>query len=63
VSDIESGVQWSSEVESADWIAERLHPFAQDVGSVIPDIFPAYVRLFHPVRSARGNVSWSSRQR
>ena len=34
---------WSDQVEAADWIVERLHPFARDVGSVIPDGFDAYV--------------------
>jgi len=34
--------------EAADWIPARLHPFAQDVGSVIPVGFAAYTRIFHP---------------
>jgi hypothetical protein len=38
----------SDEVESADWIHGRLHPFAQDVGSVVPLGFDAYARIFHP---------------
>lgn len=32
------------------WIGERLHPFAQDAGSVIPDGFEDYARIFHPAR-------------
>jgi hypothetical protein len=36
------------EVNAADWIRERLHPFAKDVGSVVPSGFPAYARIFHP---------------
>lgn len=48
-----SSVDWealtpSDEVETAEWIGERLHPFAQDVGSVIPAGFDAYARIFHP---------------
>ncbi len=47
----------------ADWIADRLHPFGQDVGSVIPEGFEAYARLFHPasIREAEGerSVSWA----
>ena len=39
------------EVEAADWIHGRLHPFAQDVGSVVPVGFAAYARIFHPARS------------
>lgn len=38
----------TDEVEAADWIRDRLHPFAQNVGSVIPAGFDAYVRIFHP---------------
>src|SRR4051812_21556586 len=32
----------------ASWICERVHPFAQDVGSIIPSGFAAYARVFHP---------------
>src|SRR5262245_10400071 len=34
--------------EAAAWIPTHLHPFAQDVGSVIPPGFAAYARIFHP---------------
>lgn len=34
--------------EPASWIGERLHPFGQDVGSIVPPGFEAYVRVFHP---------------
>jgi hypothetical protein len=34
--------------EPASWIPARLHRFAQDVGSVIPEGFAAYARVFHP---------------
>ena len=34
--------------EAAAWIPTHLHPFAQDVGSVIPAGFAAYARIFHP---------------
>ena len=40
---------WLRDVSPAAWIRPRLHPFAQDVGSVIPLGFAAYARLFHPV--------------
>lgn len=42
----------SDEVEAGDWIHGRLHPFAQDVGSVVPAGFAAYARIFHPASSA-----------
>ena len=41
-------LDWSNEFAAADWIRDRLHPFGQDVGSVIPDAFDAYVVLVHP---------------
>jgi hypothetical protein len=54
----------SDEVEAADWIRERLHPFAQDVGSVVPAGFDAYARIFHPARTSRDwnelEVRWST---
>jgi len=41
-------VRPSDQVEAADWIRERLHGFAVDVGSVVPQGFDAYARVFHP---------------
>ncbi|MEV0136822.1 hypothetical protein AB0H83_51410 [Dactylosporangium sp. NPDC050688] len=41
-------MQWSRNVAVAQWIVERLHPFAQDVGSLVPDGFAAYARIRHP---------------
>lgn len=47
----------------ANWVVDRIHDFAVDVGSVIPDGFDAYARLFHPAtRYEAGEevrVSWS----
>ena len=40
---------WLRDASPAAWIGPRLHPFAQDIGSVIPEGFAAYARLFHPV--------------
>jgi len=50
------------EVQAADWIRERLHPFGQDVGSVVPSGFAAYARIFHPTTIAGRSdvdVRWS----
>ena len=47
----------SNEVDAADWIRERLHPFAQDVGAVIPTGFEAYARIFHPAWQGSGDPS------
>ena len=44
---------WLRDVSPAGWIGPRLHPFAQDIGSVIPEGFAAYARLFHPVEVDR----------
>ena len=48
---------------AADWIVERIHSFAVDVGSVVPEGFAAYARLFHPASKPKGDaevpVSWS----
>jgi hypothetical protein len=53
----------SDEIEAADWIAGRLHPFAQDVGSVVPTGFKAYSRIFHPASRLAGieevEMRWS----
>jgi hypothetical protein len=55
-------VHWSSDVGAAEWIAKRLHPFAADVGSVVPTGFPAYARILHPgwrtERGQRVKVRW-----
>lgn len=32
-----------------DWILPRLHPFKQNIGSVVPSGFEDYCRIFHPV--------------
>jgi len=37
------------DVSPAGWIGPRLHPFTLDTGSVIPEGFEAYCRIFHPV--------------
>jgi hypothetical protein len=54
----------SEDVEAAGWIGDRLHPFAQDVGSVIPSGFAAYARIFHPASASRDwipmDVTWST---
>lgn len=42
---------WSGDVGEGNWIVERLHPFAQDVGSLVPEGFAAYARVLHPLDS------------
>jgi hypothetical protein len=41
-------MQITKNTDSASWITSRLHPFARDVGSIIPEGFAAYARVFHP---------------
>ena len=41
-------LQASSRLAEADWIADRLRPFGSGVASIVPDGFPAYVRILHP---------------
>jgi hypothetical protein len=43
-------VIWLSDVRPAAWIAPRLHGFCVDTGSVVPEGFDAYCRIFHPLR-------------
>lgn len=51
------------DVSPADWIVDRIHDFAVDVGSIIPEGFEAYTRLFHPaIRIEHGEqvpVRWT----
>jgi hypothetical protein len=48
-----AGFGWLRDVSPAAWIGPQLHPFAQDIGSVIPEGFAAYARLFHAVEVDR----------
>ena len=51
------------DLSPADWIIDRVHDFALDVGSVIPEGFDAYARLFHPATRFENDeqveVRWS----
>jgi hypothetical protein len=49
-------LEYVDDVTPAQWIAERLHPFAQDAGAIIPPGFEAYARVFHPASRRIGNV-------
>lgn len=43
------GVVPSTEVDSARWLVDRLHGFAENVGSIVPEGFESYVRVMHRV--------------
>ena len=45
---VDERIQWTKDVSAASWIGPRLHPFNQDTGSVVPEGFEAYCRVFHP---------------
>jgi hypothetical protein len=42
----------SADVTAADWLRPRLRRFGSAVSAVVPDGFPAYVRILHPARGA-----------
>jgi hypothetical protein len=57
-------MEWSSDVDQADWIGRRLEPFdAAVVTSVVPGGYEAYARVFHPASHEEGAdrtpVRWS----
>jgi hypothetical protein len=45
---VDQRIQWADNVRAASWIGSQLHPWNQDTGSVIPEGFDAYCRVFHP---------------
>jgi hypothetical protein len=50
----------SAEVTAADWLGPRLRRFGSAVAGVVPDRFPAYVRILHPARGPDGlPVRWA----
>jgi hypothetical protein len=55
-------LEYVDDLTPAQWIAERLHPFAQDAGAIIPLGFEAYARIFHPATRQDGHtqvpVTW-----
>jgi hypothetical protein len=56
-------LEWSGDVGAADWVVDRLHPFARDLGSFVPDTLPAYARVLHPAwrtdSGRRVRVRWA----
>jgi hypothetical protein len=41
-------LELQNDVTPAGWVVDSIHDLGVDVGSVIPDGFDAYARLFHP---------------
>lgn len=57
----DSRIVWLDDVTPADWIAPRLHrPGLLDTGSIVPEGFEEYCRIFHPWDDGGGRRrSWS----
>jgi hypothetical protein len=53
--------EWQHDTAPAAWLADRLNPWNQDTGSIVPAGFEAFVRLFHPAREAddKTPLRWS----
>jgi len=50
----------AADVAAADWLEPRLCRFGSAVAAVVPDGFPAYVRILHPGRGPEGRpVRWA----
>lgn len=50
---------WQHNVSAAAWLEERMHPFGQDTGSVVPTGFERYARIFHPIERGDTIERWS----
>ena len=48
----ESKLRPSTQTVEAKWLAARLLGFGSGVASIVPNRFPAYVRILHPARAA-----------
>ena len=48
----EPGLMPEERVAAGNWILARLHPFNQDIGSLVPTGYERYCRIFHPVVSS-----------
>jgi hypothetical protein len=56
----EAGLRHSADVAAASWLGPRLRRFGSAVAAVVPDGFPAYVRILHPARGPHGRpVRWA----
>lgn len=53
-------IRYVTHLGPAAWIRRRLHPFAQDAGSVVPDGYDDYARVFHPADRDGQPVTWSA---
>ncbi|HTU46518.1 MAG TPA: hypothetical protein VMF91_15730 [Bryobacteraceae bacterium] len=49
---LNSELRPSTQVVEAEWLTPRLQAFGSGVASIVPNGFPAYVRILHPARAA-----------
>jgi hypothetical protein len=53
----------SLDSDAAAWVPAALHGFAEGVGSIVPPVFDAYARVFHPPKRIEGTeevpVRWA----
>jgi hypothetical protein len=56
-------LELATDVSPADWVVSGVRSFEYDVGSLVPQGFPAYARVFHPAgrRAGEGTaeVRWA----
>jgi hypothetical protein len=56
----ESQLRPSTQIIEAEWIKPRLRAFGSAVAAVVPDNFPAYVRILHPARGIHDKpLAWA----
>ncbi|PTR30351.1 hypothetical protein C8K36_102199 [Rhodococcus sp. OK519] len=48
------GLTMCPDVEAGRWITESVRNFEHDVGSLVPPVFAAYARVFHPAELVTG---------
>src|SRR4030081_3877277 len=49
------GLDLAADVRPADWVVAGVRNFQHDVGSLLPQGFPAYARVFHPAQRLVGD--------
>ena len=52
-------LQPETDVSPADWLTHQIRGFAENVGSIVPNGFDTYARLFHPASRRDVPVTWT----
>jgi hypothetical protein len=53
-------LELTTDVSPADWVVTGIRDFEYDVGSLVPQSFPAYARVFHPAYLGEQEVRWAA---